>query len=670
MKKKGFTLIELLAVIVVISIIGLITVPALSNYIIKSKKASYKISVQTTMEAAKEYVGKYEENNDFPEGGIDITQIDLNLKGNQFENGIIKKNEFGEIEAVNVYDGEYCANGTKQNLVVEKVGSLEECNKVDASKPDLKIKVVNIGSTKINVTAIAVDNQSGIKDYKYCIGDECSDYIKENNYEFKNLTNGTEYEITVIVRNNNYGKGEQYTEEVTTNTKKIKVKTNKVNAPEFKISSSSYATSKEVTIIYPIVEGYEKSYEIIDEEGNLIEKKEVTETELTILVNKNCVLKANVTNSEETISNELIITGIDEDAPVVYVIMSDTWERPKQIEAIVKENGSGLASKAYSYNGGKSWINNNKKSFQENTTIKLVVRDKLNNQTTSYKICTEKDKEGNPINCGELVDEIKVSKIDTVKPTCSLKVTSGLMGVENWYRSDVTVDFENIDDKALDPSDETKLIEGSGVVESYIDKATLTEEGKYKVTGTVVDKLGNTGTCSIDVNIDKSSPIVDVSLNGTEYGSGYKSGLQVTVTCSDNESGIASGNQTVTLTDKGNNTVSGTCVNKSGLTTDYSYEYLIYVYTADSSACGTTQQDCNPYNCNPYSCNWDHCLTGSPNACQGGYVTDYSNCTQYRCTLYKSCASSSCGCAKYGVSYVTAKACRNQCSESRSYPSP
>ena len=39
--KKGYTLVELLAVIVVISLIGVITVPIAASYIDKSKEKSY-----------------------------------------------------------------------------------------------------------------------------------------------------------------------------------------------------------------------------------------------------------------------------------------------------------------------------------------------------------------------------------------------------------------------------------------------------------------------------------------------------------------------------------------------------------------------------------------------------------------------------------------------------
>lgn len=58
MNRKGFTLIELLAVIVLIAIIGIITVPNLLNTVDSSKEASYDILIKNIVTAAKTY---YEE---------------------------------------------------------------------------------------------------------------------------------------------------------------------------------------------------------------------------------------------------------------------------------------------------------------------------------------------------------------------------------------------------------------------------------------------------------------------------------------------------------------------------------------------------------------------------------------------------------------------------------
>lgn len=55
MNRKGFTLIELLAVIVLIGIIGIITVPNLLDTYNSGKEASYKILVKNIVTASQNY---------------------------------------------------------------------------------------------------------------------------------------------------------------------------------------------------------------------------------------------------------------------------------------------------------------------------------------------------------------------------------------------------------------------------------------------------------------------------------------------------------------------------------------------------------------------------------------------------------------------------------------
>ena len=55
MKKKGFTLVELLAVITLIGILGLITVPIINNTIKNSRKKAFKETLSAIVDAAKIY---------------------------------------------------------------------------------------------------------------------------------------------------------------------------------------------------------------------------------------------------------------------------------------------------------------------------------------------------------------------------------------------------------------------------------------------------------------------------------------------------------------------------------------------------------------------------------------------------------------------------------------
>ena len=51
--KKGYTLVELLAVIVIMSVRGIITVPIATSYIEKSRVESYRICAENVIEVAK-----------------------------------------------------------------------------------------------------------------------------------------------------------------------------------------------------------------------------------------------------------------------------------------------------------------------------------------------------------------------------------------------------------------------------------------------------------------------------------------------------------------------------------------------------------------------------------------------------------------------------------------
>ncbi len=86
-------------------------------------------------------------------------------------------------------------------------------------------------------------------------------------------------------------------------------------------------------------------------------------------------------------------------------------------------------------------------------------------------------------------------KIDTEVPSCSLKVKTGTLGKEEWYTSDIEIDFENITENV------------SEIFNKEIDKPNITENTTgTKITGTIVDLAGNKNTCSINVKLDETTP--------------------------------------------------------------------------------------------------------------------------------------------------------------------
>ena len=413
--KKGFTLVELLAVIIILGVISLISAPLITRQIDNSKLTSYRSSVQNIIDDAKEYVTKNMSNSDIPEDGLDIKT--LKLKKGNIKSGLIKRNENGEIEAINIYNGSYCASGTKSNIIVAKVNNEKDCETIDFTGPELKLKLVKATNTSIMINAYASDSQTDIALYTFQIGNEYIKEVKTNSkvasYEFTNLRAGVEYEITVTVKNKNADSSDsQYNNntDATTTTKKILVKTLEVGIPTFIVSSNSYAKTKEVTINYPSIEGGVNSYKFDGKE--II----VNGNEVKLDINTNGKLEAYTRFNSQEVKNSLNIFGIDDKGPEILSIDNpDTWEMTKVVTVVVKDTGAGLASKACSYDGGKSWISykTNKsgetycsQTFKENKTVDFLVKDKMGSITSAESFLNGK--------------KIVINKVDNKIPTLNI----------------------------------------------------------------------------------------------------------------------------------------------------------------------------------------------------------------------------------------------------------
>lgn len=101
--KRGFTLVELLAVLVILGVISTITYNIIAGNIKETRKKSFEISATNLLESTKEYVTKYMENNDFPEGGISVLDSNLGIDNNKFTSGLIVRSTDDKIELVNVF---------------------------------------------------------------------------------------------------------------------------------------------------------------------------------------------------------------------------------------------------------------------------------------------------------------------------------------------------------------------------------------------------------------------------------------------------------------------------------------------------------------------------------------------------------------------------------------
>jgi len=206
-----------------------------------------------------------------------------------------------------------------------------------------------------------------------------------------------------------------------------------------------------------------------------------------------------------------------------------------------------------------------------------------------------KDAAGHTKTCNITVDRNVTSKASV--PSCSLEVTSGTKGTNNWYTSNVVVGFKN--KSTTNGAKVTSF--GIGTNQTYANNTsyTINQDGNYVIKGYVKDSNGNTATCSIEIKRDATKPNCSLSiLSGSKNNNGnYTSNVTVgfasksDATSGMDSYGLAAGNNPVyngtnkiTLTNNGTHTVRGYVKDKAGNTNTcnvtftkvaltYEYEY-------------------------------------------------------------------------------------------------
>jgi hypothetical protein len=146
-----------------------------------------------------------------------------------------------------------------------------------------------------------------------------------------------------------------------------------------------------------------------------------------------------------------------------------------------------------------------------------------------------------------------------------------------WNNTDVTVSFTASDDL-------------SGVASVTPDTVVSTEGAGQAVTGTATDNAGNSaGVMVSDINIDKTPPVVEITVPGTGQYQLGETGLEATWSATDTLSGVAppsSGTIPIDTSVVGTEStivaLAGTAVDYAGnasleVTAEYSY-YVTYVF--------------------------------------------------------------------------------------------
>ena len=137
-----------------------------------------------------------------------------------------------------------------------------------------------------------------------------------------------------------------------------------------------------------------------------------------------------------------------------------------------------------------------------------------------------KDKAGHTNVCSTTV-VIDKAETKVSEPSCTLKVTSGTLGTNNWYRSDVVLGFAT-----ATSTNGAKIVSyGLGTTENYKGDKTyaIKNDGTHVIKGYVKDSNGYTATCSINVKRDATKPSCSLSVtSGTKESDGtYTSNIVI-----------------------------------------------------------------------------------------------------------------------------------------------
>lgn len=128
MKKKGFTLVELIAVIALLSIIMLLIVPNVANYLNNSKKTLFYDNVVNMFKSATTTFMYQDDptNTTFSNNGV---KLDVDVE-NEYAY-TIRVNNYGEVISIDVNNGVYSYNKSSSDIN-------EGLNKSDIKLEDVK----------------------------------------------------------------------------------------------------------------------------------------------------------------------------------------------------------------------------------------------------------------------------------------------------------------------------------------------------------------------------------------------------------------------------------------------------------------------------------------------------------------------------------------------------
>jgi len=198
-RTKGFTLIELIAVIIILSIIALITVPVVMNIIERANKSAFKDSAYGIIKAGELYYSKQDLDFDNQLENIIFTFPEANgldINGSRPKSGDMIINVNGDISLA-ISNGKYCVRKGINDKDITIDENIDDCSLSSISQEKI-LKDIVITSTELGVTEVDGCATSGICENGTAFAIKVNDI---ETYKFY-IINDTGKEVTLIMNKN------------------------------------------------------------------------------------------------------------------------------------------------------------------------------------------------------------------------------------------------------------------------------------------------------------------------------------------------------------------------------------------------------------------------------------------------------------------------------------
>ena len=404
--------------------------------------------------------------------------------------------------------------------VKDKAGNIASYNSINITRIDKTGPALNVQTTgtsnRITVNIVSCeDNGIGMeepKTYTYYIANseaELStaegDSRTQTTKEYTGLTQNTTYYIKVTAQDR-LGNITEVIREVTTGSLDADTSSLKISDETWQngVAQVTITNESEYSMQYQVVragEEYDVNSNWIDESRN-----EITLNNL----NHGDTVYARLTdgsgiNYSSVVKQEIL----DEIEPEIQEVTGNPTNWTNQnvtLEVTARDNETGLANEAYSFDNGNSWQAENTKEFTTNTNgIIIQVRDIAGNITTYDSIdITLIDKDGPNVTVQE--------QVGTTTREVTVRVTAGDSGVGMPDTITYTYYYKK--------STETNWSEGETSEEDTYTFDGLTSGTQYNIRVETNDALGNIGTGETNITTQNLLYEENVRATGTVWHNG------------------------------------------------------------------------------------------------------------------------------------------------------